>query len=154
MTRLRWIRFVASTTGLGSPRPHRRCHDISWVDEVKATAWNNGQHRASGAGYGVRLSVADRDRYVKREWKSIRLEVPGQGSTTVPLSESFWTRCSELRFATVGRWLQATGFAPWPKGKPPALTVEPLGGDTFRVEADGDAAENPHIGGAHVHGGG
>ncbi len=95
--------------------------------------------QSPGAGYGVRLCVADRDRYFKRDWKSILLEVPGQGCTSVSLSESFWTRCSELRSAAVGRWLRASGFAPWPKGDPPALVVEHIGGDSFRVEADGDA---------------
>lgn len=103
---------------------------------MKATAWNNGQHLASGAGYGVRLSGADRDRYFNRDWSSIRLEVPGQGDTQVPLSVSFWTRCSELRSAAVGRWLRASELAPWPNGHPPVLVLEHLGGDSFRVRVD------------------
>lgn len=28
-----------------------------------ATAWNNGEWRASGAGYGLKVSVGDRDRF-------------------------------------------------------------------------------------------
>jgi hypothetical protein len=31
------------------------------------TAYNNGQHHPSGAGYGLRLSVKDRDKYFKRD---------------------------------------------------------------------------------------
>lgn len=64
---------------------------------MRAKAWNNGQHPASGAGYGIKLSVEDRDRVFVGEWKTVQLEVPGQGITAVMISDSFWRRCSELR---------------------------------------------------------
>ena len=69
------------------------------------------------------------------EWTSVRLEVPGQGTANVALSEPFWRRCSELRSAAIGRWLRETGLAPWPKGRPPTVVVEQLDGNTFRVTA-------------------
>lgn len=46
---------------------------------MKATAWNNGQHHPSGAGYGIKFTAADRDHFFRREWESIQLEVPGEG---------------------------------------------------------------------------
>ena len=70
-----------------------------------------------------------------REWKTVDLEVPGQGITSVAVSESFWHRCSELRSAALGRWLRETGLAPWPKGQPPTLVHEQTEGKTFRVNA-------------------
>lgn len=109
---------------------------------MRATAWNNGQHHASGAGYGLKLTADDRDRYFNMEWTSIELEVPGQGTPTVTLSESFWRRCSELRSAAIGRWLREIGSAPWPKGQPPALIVESRGGDVFHVDARGRRTED------------
>ena len=100
---------------------------------MQATAWNNGQHRPSGAGYGIKLSSEDRDRVFMRDWQAVQLEVPGQGVAPVALSESFWRRCSELRSAALGRWLRETGMAPWPKGQPPTLVLEHIEGQTFRV---------------------
>lgn len=102
---------------------------------MRAKAWNNGEHHASGAGYGIKLSPEDRDRVFMREWTTVQLEVPGQGTTHVTLSDSFWHRCSELRSAAVGRWLRANGMAPWPQGQPPNLLIEQLEGDTFRLSA-------------------
>ena len=102
---------------------------------MKATAWNNGQHHPSGAGYGTKFTAADRDHFFRPEWESIQLEVPGEGTTSVPLSASFWRGCSELRSATVGRWLRGTGLAPWPKGQPPKLNVEHVEGSLFRLRA-------------------
>jgi hypothetical protein len=104
---------------------------------MRAKAWNNGQHHASGAGYGLKLSPEDRDRAFMREWEIIHLDVPGQGITPIVISESFWSRCSELRSAATGRWLRESGIAPWPKGKPPTLLLEQVDGDAFRVCAPG-----------------
>ena len=101
---------------------------------MEAKAWNNGQHHASGAGYGIKFSREERDRGFLREWTRVQLEVPGQGTADVVLSDSFWRRCSELRSAAIGRWLRETGLAPWPKGRPTVI-VEQLDGDTLRVAA-------------------
>lgn len=102
---------------------------------MRAKAWNNGQHLASGAGYGIKLSAKDRDGVFMRGWKTVQLEVPGQGITSVRLSDSFWRRCSELRSAALGRWLRENGMAPWPKGQPPTLLIEQRTGNAFRVSA-------------------
>lgn len=47
--------------------------------ELLAVAWNNGSFHKSGAGYGVKLNVADRDSHLKRHWGSIILYLGGQG---------------------------------------------------------------------------
>jgi hypothetical protein len=51
---------------------------------MKAKAWNNGRHHPSGAGYGVKLSAGDRDRWFQKDWAAIRIQVPGEGTTEVP----------------------------------------------------------------------
>lgn len=98
------------------------------------TAWNNGKHLSSGAGYGLRLSTADRDRYFRPEWRNVAVLLPDWTvPVTVELSPSFWRRCSELRHRDIGRWLYANGYVPWPKGKPPSFVLEPVGNRQFQI---------------------
>jgi hypothetical protein len=42
--------------------------------------------------------------------------------------------CSELRSRRIGKWLLDHGLAPWVKGKPPRLSLEPVGARRFRLE--------------------
>ncbi|GDY33043.1 hypothetical protein GTS_46760 [Gandjariella thermophila] len=100
---------------------------------MRVTAWSNGNPRPSGAGYGVRLSAADRDRHFDRSWTSIVLDLGAGEVTVVALSASFWRRCAELRSASIGRWLLGRGLAPWPKGQPPRLVLRHLHGDRFQL---------------------
>lgn len=102
-------------------------------------AWNNGKQLASGADYGLRLSAADRDRHFRREWREASVLLPGQdGPVRVALTPSFWRRCTELRHADIGRWLRATGYVPWPKGRPPTFVLEPVSGNHFQVSLSGE----------------
>ena len=43
---------------------------------IIVTAWNNGKHHESGAGYGFKLNATDRDREIDRSWKSVVVELP------------------------------------------------------------------------------
>lgn len=104
---------------------------------MQATAWNNGAHHASGAGYGLRVRVLDRDRHFDESWAEVVLEIPGRGSVAVPVAGSFWRRCSELRSAELGRWFRELALAPWVSAKPPAFRLEPLEANRFRVEEPG-----------------
>jgi hypothetical protein len=98
------------------------------------TAWNNGAHHRSGAGYGFKVRREDRDRYFRRSWGTVLVELPG---TTTPTEvnidkDSFWgPTCRELISKEIGLWLRANGYAPWPSGQPPKFAVEPLGGRRF-----------------------
>lgn len=97
------------------------------------SAWNNGRPLGSGAGYGLRISEADRDQFFEPCWDSVEIELGSADVVAVPLSRSFWRTCTELRSAAVGRWLLAFGLAPWPKGTPPRLELVGLRGDRFRL---------------------
>lgn len=71
----------------------------------RVTGWSNGQPRASGAGYGLRVRKQDRNRLFDRGWTSVGLQLGGDVEAEVRLSESFWQGCSELRSAVVvGGW--------------------------------------------------
>ena len=101
------------------------------------TAWNNGDHHATGAGYGLKISITDRNRYFHRRWQYIVLELEGQ-PTTVKINvakPSFWNNtCHELIYAAVGRWLIEHKLAPWPDRQPPKLVLEPVdGAGRFRL---------------------
>jgi hypothetical protein len=81
---------------------------------MKATGWSNGRPLSSGAGYGLRISVSDRNRFFLPDWSHVLLEVDGGGPLVVALSASFWKTCTELRSAEIGRWLLSSD---WPRGQ-------------------------------------
>jgi hypothetical protein len=103
---------------------------------VQASGWHNGTPRSSGAGYGLRISKTDRDRYFVPGWDNVELQFPDGQRVGVELTRSFWkpeTQSAELRDSAIGRWLIAQGAAPWPQGSPPRLVLTPLGPKTFSV---------------------
>jgi len=100
------------------------------------TAYNNGQHHPCGVGYGLRLSVKDRDKYFKKDWKEILLRLEGEeGEVLVNVSKpSFWnSSCRELISKDIGIWLIKNGKVPWPKGCPPKMRIEHIGGKRFKI---------------------
>lgn len=50
------------------------------MSSMIVTAWNNGAHNKSGAGYGIKLDANDRDRFFNRTWKTITLELEGSAN--------------------------------------------------------------------------
>lgn len=93
------------------------------------TAWNNGVHRRSGAGYGFKVPAEDRDLHFRRDWHTVTVELQeGRGVLAVELNvaeDSFWgAECRELIDPKIGRWLRGSGYAPWPHGTPPRFEVE------------------------------
>ena len=100
------------------------------------TAWNNGSHHPSGAGYGVKIAITDRDRFFKPEWRNVILELEEEElSISINIDKkSFWgSTCRELISKDIGEWFIKNGLAPWPKGSPPKLILEPLEGNKFIV---------------------
>jgi hypothetical protein len=98
-----------------------------------AKAWSNSPRRATGAGYGIRISISDRDRSFDPDWATIDVDLGALGRVTVSLSDSFWRTCSELRSADIGRWLIGQGLVPWPKSAPPSLELTHLSDNTFKL---------------------
>ncbi len=103
------------------------------------TAWNNGSHHRSGAGYGFKVDAADRDRHFKRDWTTVIIELPGNSGTTAAevkvAKKSFWgAQCRELISQDIGVWLIAEGHAPWTAGSPPKFEVEASGVRRFVVK--------------------
>jgi hypothetical protein len=99
---------------------------------MQVTAWNNG-----GSGYGLEILASDRDRFFDRNWREVVLDLSGQGQATITISPSFWRRCSELRSADIGRWLQQNGPAPWPRGRRPKVVMQYVADNRFAVKLSG-----------------
>jgi hypothetical protein len=100
---------------------------------MHATGWNNGTWHKSGAGYGIKVGKNDRDHFFQQAWSEVQIEMPSGVATTVRISKSFWKTCSELRSQDIGLWMNEVGLAPWKTGTPPALKLEPAGGQVFRL---------------------
>ncbi|MDI6886880.1 MAG: hypothetical protein QMD22_11195 [archaeon] len=100
---------------------------------MRVAGWNNGSPGRTGAGYGIRIVRNDRDRYLQKVWDSVVIELEGDETVTINLSQSFWRGCIELRSARIGKWMIERGLAPWPKGSPPELELEPITDREFRL---------------------
>ena len=98
------------------------------------TAWNDGSRRTSGAGYGIKLNPMDRDRYFRKPKAFLRLEGQTDDIQVNTDKPSFWNdTCRELISKDIGQWLISNHKAPWVKGQPPKLQLEPVGERTFKV---------------------
>ena len=104
---------------------------------MKVTAWNNGKHHSTGAGYGLKISAEDRDRYFDKRSETVKIRLPdGKGIEVNVAKSSFWNEtCRELISKELGLWLIAGGHAPWPKGHPPGFELTP-NRDYFQLESD------------------
>ncbi|MBL7183887.1 MAG: hypothetical protein ISS50_05495 [Anaerolineae bacterium] len=100
------------------------------------TAWNNGKHHPTGAGYGLKVEAKDRDRYFRKEWRNVFLKLEGEVEEVVVNVDkpSFWDpTCRELINKEIGVWLIKNGKAPWPKGHPPKMRMVHLDANRFEV---------------------
>jgi hypothetical protein len=115
------------------------------------TAWNNGSHCRSGAGYGLKIKVNDRDIYFKKDWNYVILELESQKEPVIVNIDklSFWgPSCRELISRQIGIWLIARGLAPWYAREPPKLIMDSINENRFRVrfpEKQMDTEENCSI---------
>jgi len=100
------------------------------------TAWNNGIKSETGSGYGLKVSIPDRDLHFQRAWKTVSITLPNGVETEVNIDKgSFWNgTCRELISKQIGKWLLESGNAPWPLGKPPRFELAPLGGRLFILD--------------------
>jgi hypothetical protein len=100
-------------------------------------AWNNGAHSRNGSGYGFRIHPDDRDAYFQKEWTTLFLEIEGEPApveASIDQAGLWAENPREIQCAAVGRWLRKNGLAPWGRGNPPAIVLEPLGENRFKVE--------------------
>ncbi len=103
-----------------------------------AKTWNNGHRHTSGAGYGIKINMQDREQFFNRSWQTVKLHLSGNIN---PIEEvnvdkpSFWNRtCGELISREIGLWLQRNNAATWPPRLPHRVRMTVVGDREFKVE--------------------
>lgn len=99
------------------------------------SAWSNG-----GTGYGIRVPTADRARYFSREWKNVRVKIPGMPEVECSLSSGFWGKCSEIRSVAFRNWFEKLAHVRgmqenWEERNPPKFHLTPISGNRFSLKA-------------------
>ncbi len=98
------------------------------------STWNASSYNDSGAGYGVRISASDREKFFDKSWKSIILYIGKfENSVILPIRGTFWTICPELRNMKIGEYLIVNGLNKWKKGKPHKLILFPQNDNQFML---------------------
>ena len=101
---------------------------------IRVTAWNNGDFNQTGSGYGVRLSINNRDTiFQDHRWDTITLVIEGV-EFEITLNDTFWTTCPEFRDQRIGQWLIRNNFGAWNFGEPPSVWLVRIGERRFQLE--------------------
>ncbi|MFY7944200.1 MAG: hypothetical protein ACOVNZ_06440 [Crocinitomicaceae bacterium] len=102
-----------------------------------AKTWNNSHRHATGAGYGIKIKMQDREQFFNRSWQSVILRLSGN-ATPIEVNvgkPSFWNRtCGELISQEIGLWLQRNNAATWPPRRPHRVRLTVIGEREFKVE--------------------
>ena len=98
------------------------------------SAWNDGS-----SGYGIRIRRADCVRYFPREWKNVRVKIPGEPEVECRLNPTLRTTCPEIRSVAFRNWFEKLGHVKgtqkaWEKGKPPKFHLTPVSGNRFALK--------------------
>ena len=101
------------------------------------TGWKNGKHGGDLVSYGLGVKVLDRDRYFKRVWGNVVLNLERFEIEVIVniYKASFWSgNCQELINKDIKIWMQNNDLIPWPDGSPPKFEMTHIRGNEFRVE--------------------
>ena len=100
------------------------------------TAWNNGEHHPTGAGYGFKIAIQDRDAHFNQNWTTVVVLLPSGVEVEANINKStFWGNpCRELINKQFGMWLLERGLAPWKKGHPPRFELSYISANRFRLD--------------------
>lgn len=97
------------------------------------SAWKSGKHNDTGVGYGVKLSIKDRDSHFEKTWDKVSVTLPNGVKLEASVAkESFWNKtCHELINKKFGEWFIEENLAPWPNRKPPKFDLVLQGENNF-----------------------
>ena len=102
-----------------------------------AKTWNNGSYHNSGAGFGLKVRLEDREQFFNRSWQTVTLHLNGYAHPIeVNVGKpSFWNQtCGELINKHIGLWLQQNNRATWPNGQPHQVLITVVRERVFNVE--------------------
>jgi hypothetical protein len=86
-------------------------------------------------GFGLKLGLPLRDRWVTPGVQVVRLELEGlPHALEVRLLPGFWNRCAEFMHETIHDWIVGQDLPiPWPDRQPHHFEMERISGTHFRV---------------------
>jgi len=102
-----------------------------------AKTWNNGIRHVSGAGYGIKITLQDREQFFNRSWQTVILRLSGNANPIeVNIAKpSFWNRtCGEIIKKDIGIWLIQNNCAVGTIGWPFEVRMTFIGEREFKVE--------------------
>lgn len=96
---------------------------------LQVCAW-----KGSNNNFGIRIGKKNRDRFFKKEWLSINVEIDG-ADYTFKLTKGFWKSCPEFRDPAIvtqdssiksyiiKEWLKSNFEIPWKYRHPPKFKL-------------------------------
>jgi len=102
-----------------------------------AKTWNNGKRNSSGAGYGIKIKMQDREQFFNRNWKTVILHLDGYSKSVDSnvAKKSFWTKtCGELIRKDIGIWLLQNNCAVGTLGWLFEVRMTIIGEREFKIE--------------------
>lgn len=99
--------------------------------------WNNSHYHISGAGYGLKVTMQDREQFFNRDWQTVIIHLSGNPNPIeVNVAErTFWNRsCGELISEEIGWWLQRNNRATWPNRQPHQVRMTVVGERVFNAD--------------------
>ncbi|MGO2129182.1 MAG: hypothetical protein ACTH4U_10610 [Pseudoalteromonas prydzensis] len=95
------------------------------------TAWRSGRvNHLTGAGFGLRIPKNIRRDFFSKEWQFIYIRTHSE-TFKVNITLGFWNECNEVRSPKIGLWLIDNNLNSWSNGRPPKISLEYLGNQTF-----------------------
>ena len=88
---------------------------------------------ARSTTYGLRVGCENRDRYFKKSWTMVTIELASGSVLDLPLHFGFWRACPEVKGPGFREWFAAQGLLTWPNGQPPTYDLTPTGPARFKV---------------------
>ena len=99
----------------------------------EVTVWTNSRpNHKTGSGFGIRIPKNIRAEIFQFEWTQVLIQT-NEGEFVVPITPSFWRKCSELRSRKIGKWIIDNDLSRWEKGKPPKVSVTYHGEGVFSL---------------------
>jgi hypothetical protein len=96
--------------------------------------WTNGKpNHETGSGFGVRIPKAAYDTLFQKNWTEVVLRFEKE-EVIIPITQSFWRKCHELRSQKIGKWLIKKECDKWPKDNPPEIIMTYEGSNIFSFQ--------------------
>jgi len=103
-------------------------------DYFQASAWNNGLHRESGSGYGIKFLLAEQENFFDKKYENVILYLgKDRKKITININKNSFWNYRVLNHIEIGKWLIKNKKNTWPKKSPPKLLLKYMIRNEFQV---------------------